>query len=171
MSTHAAPDTWTPGPPDDRYKADLADCPPDQPIRTEELLAIVVGAHPRAELNHRPLATRMARLVRSWQAATLEPDEQRLLPTVCTDLWFLNDRELMRQPCIVIGEPGVNAAAAHYAARLPRVYVVENHCAVQFDPQFLDGSACLWGIGHRGTLDAFEMFANRYLGPFLRAMH
>lgn len=162
---------WQPGPPDDRFLEDRRACPPDLEFRIDDLLLIVVGAHLKAEIADRPLAERLVRLVRSWQEATLEPEDAQLIPVVVTDLWFLNDRDLMRQPCIAIGEPGQNAATAHYAARLPKVYVVEEQYAIQFDPEMLDGSVCLWGVDAASTEAALEVFASRHLDAFLRAMH
>lgn len=162
---------WQPGPPDDRFRADREALPPEGEYRIDDLLPIVVGSHLRSEIADRPLAERLARLIRSWQASTLEPEDAALIPVVVTDAWFLNDADLMRQPCIAIGEPGYNAASAHYAARLPKAYVVEERFAVQFDPELLDGSVCLWGVDAASTESAVEAFATRHLDGFLRAMH
>ena len=169
-SAPSAP-VWTPTLDDERFREDRAATPADLDFSVEELLPIVVGAHLRGEIADRPLAARLARLIRSWQAAVLDPDDTALRPLVCSDVWFLNDRDLQHQPCIVIGDPGVNAASAHFAARLPRTYVVENHCAVQFDPQFLDCTVCIWGVDARATEAAFDAFATRYLDAYLRATH
>lgn len=162
---------WTPGPPDRRYFDDRAASPPDMEIETERLLLVVVGAHLRSEIADRPLADRLVRLIRDWQRTSLDDDELAMLPLVCTDVWFLNDRDLMRQPSIAIGEPGLNAATAYYASRLPKSYVVEERCAVQFDPQFLECSVCLWGVDSRSTEAAFDAFVQRYLDEYLRAVH
>ncbi|MDZ4829805.1 MAG: hypothetical protein SGJ09_06355 [Phycisphaerae bacterium] len=162
---------WTPGPPDRRYLDDRAACAADVEFTTDDLLLVVVGAHLRSEIADRPLADRLVRLIRDWQRVTLDEEDPAMLPLVCTDLWFLNDRDLMRQPCIAIGEPGLNAATAYYASRLPRSYVVEDVCAVQFDPQFLESSVCLWGVDARATEAAFDAFVTRYLDEYLRAVH
>lgn len=163
--------SWQPGPPDDRFHADRVALPPEGEYRIDDLLPIVVGSHLRSEIADRPLATRLARVIRSWQEATLESDEAALIPVVVTDAWFLNDSDLMRQPCIAIGEPGYNAASAHYAARLPKAYVVEERFAVQFDPELLDGSVCLWGVDAASTESAVEIFIVRHVECYLRAMH
>lgn len=162
---------WQPGPPDRRFLEDRQLWPPDLDYRTEDLLPIVVGSHVRAELSERPLASRLARLIRSWQEAVLEPDDAALIPVAVSDVWFLNDRDLMQQPCIALGPPGVNAASAHYAARLPKAYVVEDRFAIQFDLEMLDGSVCIWGVDPASTEAAVEVFANRHLDRYLRAMH
>ncbi|MFO0828383.1 MAG: hypothetical protein U0572_09550 [Phycisphaerales bacterium] len=163
--------TWVPGPPDQRFIDDREACPPDLDFSIDEILPVVIGAHLRAEIADRPLAERLVRLIRSWQVASLDASDPVLVPIACTDLWFLNDRDLMRQPCIAIGEPGVNAATAYYASRLPKTYVIEDMCAVQFDPLFLEGSVCIWGVDARSTESAVETFAQRYLDAYLRAMH
>jgi hypothetical protein len=77
----------------------------------------------------------------------------------------------MRQPCIAIGEPSHNAATAYYASRLPKTYVIEGVCAVQFDPENLDGSVCVWGADPRGTELALDAFISRHLDAYLRAVH
>ncbi len=154
-----------------RFVEDRRACPPGLPFQVEDLLLIVVGAHIKAEIADRPLAYRLQRLVRAWQAATLEEGDQVLLPVVCTDAWFLSESDLMRQPCIAIGEAGHNAAVAYYATRLPRAYVVDNHCAVHCDQEFIDGSVCLWGAHPDGTEAAVEVFVARHLDAYLRATH
>ncbi len=56
-----------------------------------------------------------------------------LIPVVLTDIWYLNDTDLLMQPAIVIGEPGVNAASAHWGARLPKAFVVDGSHQVLLD--------------------------------------
>ena len=168
---HRQRPSWVPPANDERFTEDRRACPPTLPYEIDDLLLIVVGAHLRSEIADRPLGTRLQRLIRDWQARVLEEGDAVMLPIVCSDVWFLNDRDLMRQPCITIGEPGHNAATAYYASRLPKAYVVEGVCAVQFDPQFLDGSACLWGVDAASTELAFDAFVSRHLDAYLRAAH
>lgn len=165
------PPAWRPGPPDERFREDRERCPaePDCPI--EDLLPIVVGSHLKAEFADRPLAERLRRLILAWQGSRLEAGDAALLPVVVSDAWFLNDRDLMRQPSIAIGDPGVNAASAHYAVRLPKACVVESVFAIHLDPEFLDGSVCVWGASPEHTELAVQTFAERHLDGFLRAMH
>lgn len=156
---------------DDRFVSDRDFQPPEVQPPVESLLALVVGAHPRAEVCDRPLAARLARAIRQWQASELEPGERALVPIVCCDLWYMNDRELMRQPSVTIGDPGVNAATAYFASRLPKAYVIDDVCAVQLDAELLEPSVALWGADWRGTETAVEAFLARYLDRFLRVVH
>jgi hypothetical protein len=162
---------WQPPEFDERFREDRLACPPELPFEIEDLLLIVVGAHIKSEIADRPLGQRLQRVIRDWQAAVLEEGDQVLLPVLVSDVWFLNDRDLMQQPCITIGEPGLNAATAYYATRLPKSYVVENVCAIQFDPQFLDGSVCIWGKDAASTELAVETFIARHLEAYLKAVH
>jgi hypothetical protein len=171
MSKRPERPMWTPPGPDDRFREEREALPPEVSFEIDDLLLVVVGAHLKSEIADRPLGDRLVRLIRDWQATVLEEGDTALIPVVCSDVWFLNDRDLMRQPCIAIGEPGHNAATAYYAARLPKTYVVENVCAVQFDPENLDGSVCLWGADASGTELAFEAFVTRHLDAYLRAIH
>lgn len=162
---------WKPELADDRFVFDRESISPDFEPVPDTVLPIVVGAHPRAEICDRPLATRLARVIRDWQERELDAGDRVLTPLVCTDLWFLNDRELMRQPSVAIGDPGINAATAYYAARLPKAFVVDDVCAVQLDAEFLEPSVALWGPEWRGTEAAVDAFLQRYLHAFLRAVH
>ena len=137
--------------------------------RTEQLLAVVVGGHPRSEISDRPLAEWLVRAIRERLAAS--GDLGGRIPVVVTDLWFLNDRDLMSQPSIAIGDPTRNAVTAWQATRLPRSLVVDGSFAIHCDPEFLDGGVCLWGEGAAGLDAAFEAFATRYLDRYLRQMH
>jgi hypothetical protein len=148
----------------------LAQCrrevPPGRPWRTEQLLAVVVGAHPRAEVGDRPLAAWLARIVAERLAAR---GERELLPLVVTDLWYLSDRLLMHRPAIAIGEPGLNAATAHHAVRLPQLLVVEDRLRIHLDPEYPRVRACMWGRGPEATEHAVRLFADRHLDGFLDA--
>ena len=65
--------------------------PPDSEIVTTRLLPIVVGAHPRSEIADRPLANRLLAAIRQWQRQAIAREEDRLMPMVMTDLWYLHD--------------------------------------------------------------------------------
>ncbi|MFM7261840.1 MAG: hypothetical protein ACKO3W_14685, partial [bacterium] len=99
---------------DSAIDAAWAVMPPDMPLETTRLLPVVVGAHLRSEIADRPLANRLVAAIRQWQRANIEDEEARLIPIVMSDLWYLNDRELLLQPTIAIGEPGSNAACAYF---------------------------------------------------------
>jgi hypothetical protein len=145
--------------------------PPDMPIETARLLPVVVGAHPRAEIADRPLAYRLVTAIRQWQRQNIENEEARLIPMVMSDLWYLNDRELLLQPSIAIGEPGVNAASAYYGTRLPKAYVVDGQLQVLADLEYLEPSVTMWGVDASATRTALDWFIARHLAAFLESVH
>ena len=141
---------------------------PPQGWRSEDLLCIVVGGHPRSEIADRPLGDWMARTIRR-RLADRCGNASPLTPLVMSDFWYLNDRPLLQQPSIVIGEPGVNAAAAHHAVRLPQMLVLEDALRIHLDPEYPKLRACFWGAGPQRTEQAARIFADRYLDGFLDA--
>lgn len=143
-------------------------------IVTDRLLLIVAGAHLQAEVTDRPLAYRLREQVLRWietadPAAAGQASPPGLEPVVCSDLWYLNNEELLERPAISIGGPGVNAATAFLAGRLPRAFVLDETFQVLLDPEFCARWACMWGVDHAATVSAVDLFAERYLDPFLRA--
>ncbi|MFO0894120.1 MAG: hypothetical protein U0574_04085 [Phycisphaerales bacterium] len=162
--------TWQPQP-DLLFAQTRESQRPDAPIEVDTLLLVVVGAHLRAELADRPLADRLVRQIRAWQSLSLEDVDAPLRPLVCTDMWYLNEPSLLERPAVVIGEPGVNAASAYFAGKLPRTVVVEDSWEIRMDPEFVDPRVCIWGDGPRGTELACDEFARRFLDPYLRAAH
>lgn len=131
---------------------------------------IVVGAHLRAEVNDRPLSYRLRDAVEAWLAAgEWAVHQPPVIPIVCTDLWYLNQDDLMQRPTIAIGEPGVNAATAYFANRLPGAFMVEGSMQVQMDLEGGTPAACIWGADHAATAAAVETFIERYLDSFLDA--
>lgn len=143
----------------------------DAPIQVDQLLLVVVGAHLRAEVADRPLADRMVRQIRAWQRHSLDDLDEPLMPLVCTDMWYLNESSLLERPAIVIGEPGVNAASAFYATRLPQAIVVDNAWEIRMDPECIDLRVALWGEGPAQTEKATDEFAKRCLDRYLTAVH
>ncbi len=146
-------------------------CPPDADIDPEGLLPVVVGAHPRGEMRDRPLAMRLLQVIRHWQREHCEDPSSRLRPIVLTDLWYLNDKALLLQPTISIGDPTANAATAYYATRLPKAYVVDGQLQVLADLQFLDPSVAMWGVDANATRGALDWFIVRALPAFLENAH
>ena len=69
-----------------------------------QLLPIVSGAHLKAELADRALADRLARRIRAIRRREDVSLGEGLIPVVLTDIWYLNDTDLLLQPAIVIGE-------------------------------------------------------------------
>lgn len=144
---------------------------PDAPIEVDRLLLVVVGAHLRAEVADRPLADRLVRQIRAWQARELDELDGPLLPLVCTDMWYLNEPALLERPAVVIGEPGVNAASAFYATRLPQLLVIDDAWEIRMDPECIDPRVALWGEGPMQTERAADEFTRRVLDRYLRAVH
>jgi len=138
---------------------------PDIAPAPRRLLPVVVGAGPRSEFNDRPLANR---IVEAILASGDFPTSCDLHPLVVTDLWYLNDRDLMLQPTISLGDPEQNAASAFYGSRLPTMLMVEGQYRVLLDQDGGIGHACLWGMNHAATAAAVEAFIERGLGPFLQ---
>jgi hypothetical protein len=173
MSMHPPPPSLehTLGLTDAAIDAAWAIAPPDMPIETMRLLPIVVGAHPRSELADRPIANRLVAAIRQWQRVEVEDEESRLIPMVMSDLWYLNDRELLLQPTIAIGEPGVNAASAYFGTRLPKAYVVDGRLQVLADLEFLEPGVAIWGVDAQSTRMATDWFIGRHLAAFLNAVH
>lgn len=147
----------------------LADRRRHLPLRdewaTEDLLCVVVGGHLRSECEDRPLAEWLVETIRRRLQAMGET--RGVLPMAMTDMWYLNDRLLMRQPSIVVGEPGVNAASAHHAVRLPQMLVLEDALRIHLDPEYPRIRAVMWGAGPDRTEQAVRIFADRYLDGFL----
>lgn len=125
-------------------------------------VVIVVGAHPCAERSDRPTAYTLADRIHS-----AVPELLRQEPLVCTDLWWLNDASLRDRPTISIGAPEVNALTAYLADKLPTAFAIDEVLMVQLDPAFGDNLAACWGVNHRQTAAAVDVFAERYLSGFL----
>ena len=95
-------------------------------------------------------------------------EETDSIESIITELE--NDEALMQQPVIAIGDPGVNAASAYFATRLPAVYAVENACQVLLDSELLETRVCLWGVNDASTAAAIEYFEQKWLEPYLDAV-
>ncbi len=139
--------------------------PGDVPEPTQ-VLPIIVGAGPGPELGDRPLANALRDAILQ-QAPNVMPGID-LHPLVLTDLWYLNDSELMLQPTMSIGSPGKNAASAFLATRLPTAFLVEDQYQVLMDQEAGIGHACFWGESHEASALATSTFIDRFLEPFLR---
>jgi len=142
-------------------------------ISPDRMLLIVIGAHLRAEVHDRPLGYRLSAEVIEWNRGKTagengEPSAELLEPVVCTDLWFLNQPELLERPAIAVGAPGVNAATAHFANRLPVSFMIEAVLEVRMDLEARVPAASMWGIDREATAAAVATFIERYMGEFLR---
>ncbi len=138
-------------------------------LSPDHLLLIVVGAHLRAEQADRPLGYRLRDAIVRWQRHHAEGEPLR--PVVCTDLWYLNARDLMMRPTISVGRPELNAVSAYFANRLPTALVIDRSLQVQLDPEFVSLQACVWGVDDPSTASGVDVFQERYLEPFLRSAH
>lgn len=134
------------------------------------LLFIVVGAHLRAELYHRPLAERLCQIIRERLAARFGDDISQwpLRPITCTDVWYLNQEELRTRPTISIGGPESSALAAYLADKLPSAFAIKDRVLVQLDPHWSTLVASCWGMTPEETVSSVEAFCDRYLTPFLK---
>jgi hypothetical protein len=139
----------------------------------DHCLLIVTGAHLQAERMDRPLAYRLQQAILTWQQQMQHDDPlaYQLEPLVCSDLWYLNNNDLHHLPVIAIGEPGLNAASAYFANRLPEAFIIDQTLRVQMDQELIDLKACIWGIDHASTESGVELFVDRYLDAFLRSAH
>lgn len=151
------------------FEHERLECPPDLDYVTERLLPVVVGAHPRAELNDRPWGGRLVRAMRQRLRDKGNDLGEGLIPLLVTDVWYLNDEVLMQQPVIALGEPGRNAAAAYFATRMPSVYAIENACQLLLDCELLDVKACLWGVNDESTEAVVSYFEEKWLAKFVDA--
>ncbi len=123
-------------------------------------LPIVVGAHLLAEANHRALADDL-------RLACEERLDGALVPIVCTDLWYLNNDDLRRQPTICIGAPGLNALTAFLADKLPTAFAIDDRLAIQYDPEFADHACAVWGVDTPATAEAVALFIDKHLDTAL----
>ena len=142
---------------------------PTLEYRAEQVIPIVVGAHPRAEIADRPWAGRLARAMRAILRSRGFDAVDGPCPLVMTDVWYLNDDALRTQPTIALGDPAVNAASAMLSNRLPCAYAIENACQVLLDPELLEPKACLWGVDDESVRFAIQRFQDRWLEEFLDA--
>ena len=146
------------------------DVPPEASYPVETLLPVVIGAHLMAEIADRPLGDRVARHIRAIRRMQDLGSDEGLLPVVLSDIWYLNDADLMLQPAVVIGEPGVNAATAHWATRIPKAFVVDESHQVLMDLEGPDRVACMWGVDAAKTEAATDHFEMRYLQVWLESV-
>jgi hypothetical protein len=143
-----------------------APIPIDDPALAERLIPIVVGAHPRAEADDRPIAYALAAEIERRLDRAGGPAPR---VTLCTDLWYLNDDRLRTMPTVSVGGPEVNALSAFLGDRVPSAFAIDGRLVVQMDLELGDPVACCWGVGAEATRAATEAFSDRYLDLFLDA--
>ncbi len=145
------------------------DAVPGIEVDVSHLILVVVGAHLRAEAADRPLGYELCERIRQWVAAHGDDLHDPMEPVVCSDVWYVNKKELQSRPTISIGGPGVNALAAYYAQKLDASMIEDDQIVVQLDPEFVDLRVCVWGVDHEQTRRALELFVDQKLDGFLRA--
>ena len=139
-------------------------------IDVSHLLLIVVGAHLRAEMADRPLAYRLSQEMSHWLEDHAPDLNVPVIPVICSDVWYVNQKPLQRRPTISLGGPGVNALSAYYANRLSPALVQDNHMIIQLDTEFVDLRVCIWGMDHELTVQALALFSRKYLDGYMRAV-
>lgn len=138
----------------------------------DQVVLIVVGAHPKAELCDRPVAYALRKRIEDWFAKRFDQAAEEKHPAralVVTDVWYLNDPSLRQCPTIAIGGPGVNALSAYLGDKVPSAYVVDGVLMVQLDLELTELVACCWGSRAESTAAAVEAFWTRYAEDFLKA--
>ena len=134
-------------------------------IDTERCIVVVCGAHLLAERYDRPHAERLRQAMERWIG---EHGEEGAEVVLCTDLWYLNNRELRERPTVSVGAPGVSALGAYLTDKLPTALAVDGVLSVQMDLEFVDVVASVWGSDHAATGAAVDEFVARYLDEFMR---
>lgn len=132
-------------------------------------LMVVVGANLRAESADRPLAYRLIREIEAWIERHRAVLSVEIQPEVCTDLWYLHHDALRRLPTVCLGGPRVNLLSAYLARHLVEADR-DAEVLLQIDPDFTDLQACLWGADHALTAHGLDLFVERYLDGYLRAV-
>lgn len=124
-------------------------------------LAIVVGAHPAAEISDRPIAAALASALASeWlKAAGASPAPGQILTV--SDLWYVNDGMLRALPTIAVGPPEHNAFTAYLADKIPSVHMVDGVLIVQAELSFASPLAACWGVDPASTRRAAEVFITK----------
>jgi hypothetical protein len=130
---------------------------------------VVVGAHPRAESADRPLAYRLRSEIERWKQRHADELGLDLGVLVCTDLWYMNDEALRQRPTVCIGGPGVNALSSYLAEHLSEAHAAAD-VVMQLDEDFTDLRVILWGRDHHKTVHGLELFMDRFLDGYLRAV-
>jgi len=142
------------------------------PDEIENLLLIVVGAHLRAEVGDRPLAYQLCDRIGNWIDQNESTLNVEFVPVVCCDILYVNQPPLQARPTISVGGPGVNALRAYWWSqdKLTPALVSDDRYVVQLDPEFVDLRACVWGMDHELTVEVIELFCERYLDGYLKAV-
>ncbi len=133
-------------------------------------ILIVVGSHPHAERDDRPLAYRFQKQLEAACAGGEGASAPHPRTQIITDLWYLNDPSLVAAPAIAIGTVQTNAALAHLVSRLPQALVVDGEFEIQLDRIASDPRVALRGVDARSTARAVEEFTQKFQAEWLEAL-
>ncbi len=139
-------------------------------LNEDRLLLIVAGTDLRAEMSDRPIAYDLRELLEQWIEVQVSKVDRLVYPLVCSDTWYLNNAELYGRPVISIGGPGVNTLSAYLYQTLHTALAIEDKLVVQMDVEFLDLRVAVWGMDNAHTLAAVELFEQKYLNDYMRAV-
>ncbi|MSR69043.1 MAG: hypothetical protein EXS17_01660 [Phycisphaerales bacterium] len=134
------------------------------------VILIVVGSHPQAERDDRPLAYRFQKQLESALAAEDSGGGRAARTQIVTDLWYLNDPALVAAPAIALGTIHTNAAVAHLASRLPQALVVDGEYEIQLDRVASDPRVVLSGVDAATTARAVQVFTEKFLAQWIEAI-
>lgn len=148
----------------------MAEDAPTESDDLKHLVLIVTGAHLRAEEADRPLAYQLQQRIRGWLRRHKSLLNTPIRPLVISDIFYINNTQLHGRPTISIGGPGVNALSAYFAQQLQNVKPDEQQIVIQIDPEFTDLRVCVWGSDHTLTGRGVDLFVDRYLDGFLKAV-
>lgn len=150
--------------------------PDNLPTRSDEFeivnaLFIVVGAHLRGEIEHRPLAYELQELIDRWLSRHDAKIHDAFEPIVCCDIWYVNHPRLQLRPTVSIGQPSCNALSAYLEDRLPQSRLAEDVAfSLRLDEDLVDLRVGLWGTDDEQTAAACNLFQRRWLDAYLRAV-
>jgi hypothetical protein len=119
-------------------------------VRTTVLL--VVGYGFLAEEEDRPIAYELKRAINARGEAS---DNRSAV--VVTDMWMLNQEMAEMFPAVGVGGPAVNAFTAQIYEDLPVAFARDQQIFIQMN-QDRGKRAALWGMDHRGTREAVQLF-------------
>lgn len=135
-------------------------------IDVNDTVLIVVGSELVPEEKDRPLAYTLKRAIDAQGRNAY----QRAI--VVSDRWFLDNEIFQACPSIIIGGPGVNAAAALFYKKLPVVWTSSEKGDSFVQATFNDtiARAALWGMNQQATGVAVDAFVEHgYLQNMLTA--
>ncbi|MEW6235415.1 MAG: hypothetical protein AB1656_08530 [Candidatus Omnitrophota bacterium] len=130
-------------------------------VDINETILIVTGSELLPEEKDRPIAYLLKEKIDARGATR----HQRAI--VVSDRWYMENELFHICPVILVGGPGVNAAAAEIYKSIPVAWSDEESAFVQMAEK-TPVKASLWGLNQEGTLKAADSFLqNGYLESFL----